>query len=342
MAYTLSGLAALGALGAPATSSGLGDQYSVVAYATGTEKRKAEISPHMNAMGLRVMSWPNPGRVGDEWRYTGKVLTTVAMNATAVKAAVITALVRSGADPRTVTVTLLTWPIEGSGGSGGAIATSDACRARGGVCRDINAQPVRANEEVIRGLCTGPSNIVCVIPRRASTGGGGGGSSGGGTPSPVSPVVDRGGSFDIGKAVLIGGASLFALALIITLVKKKRASSSMRAAAAATPVRVLPSPRAANRRRNGGSVEKRIADAARVAAVFAKSSQADDVFVPVSELGSPTFVKRHLREIAAMAGLSSPKYLPSKFHKSGAGAFGRYGGGLKSRYDVAEVWFKRV
>lgn len=122
----------------------------------------------------------------------------------------------------------------GGGLPSGGIATSDACRARGGVCRDINAMPIRGNEQIVRGLCAGASNIVCVVPRSSSSGGGGGG--GGGSPAPDTggaPAFAPGipGQMDWGSWVLVGGSVLFLGAVVFAMVKKRRAQRAQMAVA---------------------------------------------------------------------------------------------------------------
>lgn len=119
---------------------------------------------------------------------------------------------------------------------------SAQCRARGGVCRNITTHPVQANEQMVRGLCTGPSNIVCVIPRApAPTPGGGTGprpGSGGGGSRPAPPIVPAPafepgipGQMDWGSVVLVGGSVLFLGAVFFAVVKKRRAQRAQMAVA---------------------------------------------------------------------------------------------------------------
>lgn len=249
MSYSLGGFAALGAVDAE-----IGVQYAVVVYATGPERRKADVQPTLNSMNLRVMSFPNPTRDGDRWRYYAKVLTTVPMTQDAVRGAVVTALTSAGVTVQSATASRLSWPSgTDTSSASGTVGTSDACRARGGVCRDINRNPVQANEQIVRGLCTGPSNIVCVVPRRGGGTGGGSPSPGGGAaPPPITPPGTEAGAFPWDKAILIGGASLFVLALVFTVVKKRRQARQLHALASNTPFRALPMPRMTNRRRRNG------------------------------------------------------------------------------------------
>lgn len=137
-------------------------------------------------------------------------------------------------------------------------ATGNArCYARAGVCRDITREPPTRFDTVVRGLCSGPANIVCVIPGGALRPGGppapaptprpSGGAPAPGTPLPPPPPAAP--TPDWGQYVLIGGAVALGAAVLLVLAKTVK-SRRMARAVASTPVNVLPSPVANRRRRS--------------------------------------------------------------------------------------------
>lgn len=254
-----------------------GTQFWVNITAGGSEVRRGDIELKLSRRGINVQSWPAPDHRTDsmEYVYRSRVKIQRNMSFGGVHDAVLAAFREAGGRAGDSTLA----PAYGARPVGGSppearpsapspsetrpprIETSAACRARGGVCRDINAHPVQANEAIVRGICSGPANVVCVVSRASAPAPSGDGTRrpsgetrppGGTRPPPggrdagaaAPPVWGGAGGEEVdwGKVVLWGGVAAIGLTgvlLIARYFKQKRAAKSLQAAGARTPHRTV-------------------------------------------------------------------------------------------------------